>query len=394
MLIGLVGKPSCGKSTFFKASTLADVLIASYPFATIKANHGIAHVKIKCIEEEFETKCNPQKGYCIQGNRFVPIELMDVAGLVQGASEGKGLGNQFLDDLTAADAFIQIIDISGETDEEGNETKNYNPIQDIKMLEKELDLWYLGILKKAWKAISKNIQTSKSDFSKTIAKQFSGLKVNEDDVREVILKNNFDVERCSQWDEITLEKFAQGLRHISKPMIIAANKIDRPSSNENLKKLKSEYPELIIIPCSADSELALREANKAELIEYIPGENNFKILKELNEKQKEALENIKKNVLEIYGSTGVQEILNKVVLDLLKYIAIFPASANKLGDSKGNILPDCFLLPNNSTALDFAYFLHSDFGDNFIKAINARTKQAVGKDYSLKHRDALEIMTK
>ena len=177
-------------------------------------------------------------------------------------------------------------------------------------------------------------------------------------------------------------------------MIIAANKIDKPAGKENLEKLKSAYPELKIIPCSADSELALREANRAELIEYIPGESDFKILKELNEKQKEALENIKKNVLETYGSTGVQKVLNNVIFDLLKYIAIFPASANKLGDSKGNILPDCFLLPENSTALDFAYFLHSDFGDNFIKAVNARTKQAVGKDYKLKHRDALEIMTR
>ena len=394
MLIGLVGKPSCGKSTFFKSSTLAEALIASYPFATIKPNHGIAHVKIDCIEKEFETKCNPQKGYCVNGNRFVPIELMDVAGLVEGASEGKGIGNQFLDDLTSADAFIHIVDISGETDAEGKETKNYSPINDIKMLEKELDLWYLGILKKAWKALSKNIQIGKADFSKSIAKQFSGLKVNEDDVRTVIIKGDFDVEKCSKWNDSTILNFAHDLRHISKPMIIAANKIDRPASKENLEKLKSAYPELKIIPCSADSELALREANRAELIEYIPGESDFKILKELNEKQKEALENIKKNVLETYGSTGVQKVLNNVIFDLLKYIAIFPASANKLGDSKGNILPDCFLLPENSTALDFAYFLHSDFGDNFIKAVNARTKQAVGKDYKLKHRDALEIMTR
>jgi len=394
MLIGLVGKPSCGKSTFFKAATMADVLIASYPFATIKPNHGIGHVKIDCIDKEFNVNCNPSKGYCINNQRFVPIELMDVAGLVEGASEGKGLGNQFLDNLTNADAFIHIIDVSGETDAEGKETKNYNPIKDIGMLEKELDLWYLGILKKTWKALSKNIQTTKTDFAKAISKQFSGLKVKEDDVKQVVRTGNFNIEKPNNWTDNQLLSFAHELRHLTKPMIIAANKIDKPASAKNLTKLKKAYPNLTIIPCSADSELALREASKADLIEYIPGNPTFEIKGNPNEKQKQALNNIKDNVLKPYKSTGIQEILNQTVFNLLKYIAIFPAGANKLADSKGNILPDCFLLPENSTALDFAYHLHSDFGDNFIKAIDARTKRAVGKNHKLKHRDALEIMTR
>ena len=394
MLIGLVGKPSCGKSTFFKSATLADVLIASYPFATIKPNNGIAYVKIDCIDKEFDTQCNPSKGYCVNNKRFVPIELTDVAGLVEGASKGKGLGNQFLDNLTAADALIHIVDISGETDAEGKETKDYNPLNDIKVLENELDLWYLGILKKVWKTLSKNIQTTKLDFSKAVAKQFSGLKIKEDDVREIVLKNSFNIEKPNEWTDKDLLDFAHELRHLTKPMIIAANKIDKPNSKKNLENLKEVYPNLTIIPCSADSELALREASKLQLINYTPGDPDFTIKGDLNDKQKKALNNIKENVLIPYKSTGVQQVLNKVVFELLKYIAIFPASANKLADSKGNILPDCFLLPENSTALDFAYALHTDFGKNFIKAINARTKQAIGKDHKLKHRDALEIMTK
>ena len=394
MLIGLVGKPSAGKSTFFKATTMADVLIASYPFATIKPNHGIGYVKVECIENEFKTKCNPQKGYCINGNRFVSIEIIDVAGLVEGASEGKGLGNQFLDNLTSANAFIHIVDVSGETDKEGKETNNYDPIYDVKMLENELDLWYLGILKKVWRTFARTIQNTRSDFAKAIAKQFSGLKVNEEDIKEVIRSGNFDVEKPNEWSDEKLKEFAHQLRYLTKPMIIAANKIDRPNSKENLEKLKTVYPKIKIIPCSADSELALREASKANLIEYIPGESTFKESEKLSEKQQQALNKIKENVLNVYGSTGVQEILNYTVLNLLKYIAIFPASANRLADSKGNILPDCFLLPEKSTALDFAYYLHTDFGKNFIKAIDAKTKRAVGKDYSLKHRDALEIMTR
>ena len=391
MLLGLVGCPSSGKSTFFKACTLADVLIASYPFATIKPNQGVGYVKIDCIDKELNVQCNPVKGYCVKGKRFVPVELMDVAGLVKGASEGKGLGNQFLDDLTSADAFIHIVDVSGETDSEGKETKGYNPIQDIEMLENELNLWYLGILKKVWKGFAKKVQGEKKDFAKAVADQFSGLKVKEEDVKEVILKGKYDIETPAKWDDEELMKFAHDLRHLTKPMIIAANKSDRPASKANIDNLKSAYSELMIIPCSADSELALREAHNAKLIEYIPGDKDFKMIGKLNEKQKQGLEIIKKNVLDVYGSTGIQQILNSVVFDLLKYIAIFPAGS-KLTDSKGNILPDCFLLPPGSTALDFAYYLHSDIGDNFVKAIDIRTKRAVGKEHELKHRDGLEIM--
>jgi ribosome-binding ATPase len=394
MLIGLVGKPSCGKSTFFKAATLADVLIAPYPFATIKPNHGVAYVKIDCIDKEFNTQCMPRTGYCVNGKRFVAFDLMDVAGLVEGASEGRGLGNQFLDDLRQADAFIHIVDVSGETDAGGKETKGYNPLQDVKMLENELDLWYLGILKKVWKTFARTIQNTGESFSKAVAKQFSGLNANENDIKRVLLILNYDPKRPADWTDEQLKNFAHELRHLTKPMIIAANKIDRPNSKINYENLKSQYPNLLIVPCSADSELALREANKAGLISYIPGDNNFKILKDLNEKQNQALETIKKNVLDVYGSTGVQEVLNKAVFGLLKYIAIFPAGVNKLADSKGNILPDCFLVPEGTTALDFAFKLHTDIGKNFVKAIDARTKQPVGKEHKLKHRDGIEIITR
>ena len=87
--------------------------------------------------------------------------------------------------------------------------------------------------------------------------------------------------------------------------------------------------------------------------------------------------------------------MNTAVFDILNNVAVFSVeNINKLTDSKGNILPDCFLLPPKTTALDFAYYLHTDFGNNFIKAINARTKKALGKNYELKHRDALEIVTR
>jgi len=393
MLIGLVGKPSSGKSTFFKAATLAEVEIASYPFTTIKPNHGVGYVKVDCIDREFGVQCQPSHGFCIKGNRFVPVELMDVAGLVPGASEGKGLGNQFLDDLRQADVFIHIVDCSGTTDEEGKPVESHDPSKDIMFLENELNRWFYNIMVKAWRSFARKTEQEEANFAEAVAKQFSGLKVTEDHVKKVLSRLRLP-EKPTNWNEDQLFWFASELRTESKPTIIAANKIDLDKAYANYQYLKMKFPGLIIIPCSADSELALREAAKANLIDYIPGERDFEVKGDLNEAQKEALDKIKKNVLErIPTGTGVQEVLNHAVFNLLKYIAIFPAGATKLMDSKGRILPDCFLLPQGSTALDFAFFLHTDFGKNFVKAIDARTKRILSKNYELKNRDALEIVT-
>ncbi len=391
MLIGLVGRPSCGKSTFFKAATLIDVAIANYPFTTIKPNRGIAYVKIKDLARDFGKISNPREGYVKSIYRFVPFELMDVAGLVEGASQGRGLGNEFLSDLSSADAFIHVVDLSGEYDGEGKPSSGYYPGNDIKIIERELDLWYSGILRKAWGTFARAMEMQKQKFEQAIARQFSGLKVSEDDVRYVVLKGKFNIEKPSSWSDEELFRFAQTLRKYTKPMIIAANKIDRPLGRENFEKVKKEF-DYPIVPCFADGELALREADKAGLIDYIPGEKTFEVKKELSEKQKSALDAIKK-IMDENGSTGVQDVLNKGVFDVLQYISIYPAGA-KLSDSKGNVLPDCFLMRKGSTALDFAYRLHTDIGKSFVKAIDIHTKQAVGKDYVLKNGDGLEIMTK
>jgi ribosome-binding ATPase YchF (GTP1/OBG family) len=398
MLVGLVGKPSAGKSTFFKAATLMDVLIAAYPFATIKPNTGVGYVRVPCICKEFNTKCNPRTGSCNGELRFVPVELMDVAGLIEGASEGKGLGNQFLTDLSRADAFIHIVDVSATTDAEGKECSpdKGNPIKDIQMLENELDLWYLGILNKAWGPLIRKIVIEKTDLVKAIAKQFSGLNVTEDDVKAVNRKLNLDPEKAGTWTAQDLRNFAHEIRHMTKPMIVAANKIDKSSGMDWYHKIKEEMPNLRMIACSADSELSLRQAAKAGMIDYVPGNKDFKLHEEkLNDKQKQALKMIKENILDKFNEgTGVQALLDATVFSLLKYIAVFPAGAHKLADSKGNILPDCFLVPGGTTALQFAFKLHTDLGNNFVKAINARTKQAVGKDHPLNHRDGIEIITR
>ena len=395
MQLGIVGKPNCGKSTFFKALTLADVLIANYPFATIKPNTGFGHVKVDCADAFFKVQCTPRFGFCINHKRFVPVEVIDVAGLVPGAYEGKGMGNQFLDDLRQADALVHVIDCSGGTNEKGEPVTpgSYDPANDIKFLEVELDMWYLGILKKGWEKFARTIQQEHGNIVKQLAKQLSALHVTEDLVENTVKKLGLGVESPALWTEEQLMKLASEFRRATKKMVIAANKIDVPVAKQNLERLKREFPQHMIIGCSSESELALKEAAKKGMIKYIPGENNFEVVGQLSEIQKKALDFIQKNILDVFGSTGVQQIMNSAVFDLLKYIGIFPGGLNNLKDSEGRTLPDCFLLPEGSTALDFAYRIHTDLGNNFIRAIDVKTKRTVGKEHLLKNLDVVEIIT-
>ncbi len=389
----MVGKPSAGKSTFFKAATLAEVDIANYPFTTIKPNTGVGFVKIKDAAKEFNKTANPREGFILGDYRFVPCDLIDVAGLVPGAHEGLGMGNQFLDDLRQADALVHVVDISGSTNEKGEpvDAGSHDPAKDIKFLEDELDLWYLGILKKGWEKFARTVVQTKGSIAAALGKQLSAFKVGEDMAKEVIKQLKLDPEKPNDWSEDQLLELAREFRRRTKPIVIAANKIDMGSGKENYERLKKEHAALIIVPCSAVSELALKEAAKAGNIDYIPGEKDFTIKGELNDKQKQGLEYIKENVLKTFGSTGVQDVLNAAVFDLLKYKAIHPGGVSKLEDSQGNVLPDCFLLPEKATALDFAFKLHTDFGKNFIKAIDVKTKLPIGKDHILKHLDVIEI---
>ncbi|MEK6874421.1 MAG: redox-regulated ATPase YchF [Nanoarchaeota archaeon] len=396
MLIGIVGKPSCGKSTFFRAATLAEAQIANYPFTTIKPNHGVGFIRIPCVDKEFETQCNPRFGYCIDHNRFVPVDMLDVAGLVPGAHQGLGMGNQFLDDLRQADALIHVIDASGSVNKQGEAVAplSYDPLKDVAFLEHELDMWYLGILKKGWERLSRLIVQEKQEIHKVLAKQLSAFKVTEEMINDAIEKLNLARDRPTLWTQENLEQLATYLRKLTKPMIIAANKIDIPGAITNVLRLQQAFPHHTIIPCSAEFELALKTAAKTGMIKYIPGDKEFTIPDpiKLSEKQHTALTFIKSGVLTSNGSTGIQHILDSAVLQLLCYIAIFPGGINKLEDKDGNILPDCFWMPPASTALDFAYRLHTDFGKNFIRAIDVKTKRTVGKDYLLKHCDVIEIV--
>jgi len=386
MIIGLVGKPASGKSSFFKAATLIDVKITGIPFTTIKPNIGIGYVVIDCCEGEFGVKCSPKHGMCKNGKRYVPVKLVDVAGLVPGAHEGRGLGNQFLDDLRQASALIHTVDASGLTDEEGKAVAHHDPAADVAFLEKEIDLWFASVIQRAIHKIGKpgGVSPGQSEMIQILAEQLSGLEVSKKHIDEAL--------RVSSIADV--EKFATALRKISKPILIAANKIDLLEAQRNFDQLKQKFAGTLVVPTSAESEIALKKAAEKNLLDYLPG-HDFTITdkSKLSSAQLGILEKIQHDVIGKYGSTGVQTCLNKAVFELLNCIAVYPVSDhNKLTDKDGQVLPDVFLVPRGTTVKELAFKIHTSLGEKFIAGMDARTKRKLSADYELKNGDVVEIM--
>ena len=394
MLIGLIGKANVGKSTFFSASTENIVNIANYPFTTVKPNLGICHVRIKCVCTEFGVKDNPVHSICVDGIRYIPIQIIDVAGLVPGAHAGKGLGNKFLDDARQADALIHVIDISGSTDFEGRPLTpgTGDPLEDVRFVDDEFDLWLVSIIKRDWDHI-RELDSSGLNTAQILKKRLSGLAVTESTIDKVLNKFNLHNKKIRSWTEQELFNFCQSIRRIEKPVVIAANKADLLTSQNNLEKIMEKYTH--VIPCTSELEVLLRKAAKNGFLHYLPGDDSFEIKEnmQLSEKQRYALQ-IVSSFIKKYGSTGVQEILNVACFDLLKKIVVYPVEdESKLTDKKGNILPEAYLLNEDSTAKELAHVIHDELGKGFLFAIDVRTKRRLGADHILKNNDVVKIVS-
>jgi len=398
-LIGIIGKPSAGKSTFLNAACLTNAKMSELPFTTIEPNKGVAYVKIMCVCKDLNLKDNPKNSYCLNGNRFIPINLLDVAGLVPDAHKGKGLGNRFLNDLIKADILIHIVDISGSLDKSGKRIKigENDPYEDVVFLENEINLWFKQILEREdWTKFIKSHARDRKLFIEELYKRLSGIKINKKQIILALKNSNLEEKNPSLWSEDDLLSFSIKLREISKPILILANKIDKEIGMENYLKLKNKI-ERKIIPCSALAEYFLRKYHQEKKIEYMPGSDDFKILDEnsLNPTELEMLRNIQDKILNPLSETGIQNALNYIVFDILSQICIYPISdINKFSDNNDNVLPDAFLVEQGTLLRNFVRDkIHTDLADHFIFGIDARTKKRLGENYELKHNDIIKIVT-
>lgn len=322
--------------------------------------------------------------------------MLDVAGLVPDAHKGRGRGNQFLDDLRRADAFIHVVDASGSLDAEGREVDSgsWDPRQDVEFLDKEITMWLFQILERDWRRLSRRAETEKIKISSLLGEKLSGLQISETTIKVVLREAELKQEKPTEWTNEELEKFCQLLRRHAKPMVIAANKIDRPQSLQHLEHLRQLATE-IVIPCTAAGEFALRNLSEKGIISYIPGGSRFEILQpdRLSETERNQLQRLQHEILDKYHSTGVQEVLNRIVFEILHLIPVYPVEdASKLSDHDGNVLPDVYLVPKGTTARQLAYKIHTDLGDTFIYALDARSKKRLAENYELQPNDVIRIV--
>ena len=390
MQIGLLGKTNVGKSTFFSAATQTTAQIGNYPFTTIEPNVGIVYVKAECACRHFGIA--HVHDLCVGGIRYIPVKMIDVAGLVPGAHEGKGLGNKFLDDARQASVLIHVVDASGSTDIQGQPVppSTHDPLEDVRFVEEEFDQWMKQILQREWQKLSRELESKSGKMIQAITQRFSGLGVVEYDVEYVLHHLGLQTKKPLEWGEGDMLAFVRELRKRTKPIMIAANKADLCRDLAVLDGLKKVHD---TIPCSAETELLLRKAAKAGLIDYLPGDSTFKAREgvTLNPQQQKALD-LARKVTDRFGGTGVQNILDAACFSLLGLIAVYPVEdESKLSNKDGDVLPDVRLLPSGSTAKDLARSVHEDLAKGFLYAVDAKTKQRVGAEHQLKNGDVIKI---
>ena len=397
--IGIIGKPSSGKTTFLNAACLTNAKVSELPFTTIEPNNGVSYVKTKCVCEDLNVTDNPKNSNCIGRYRFIPINLIDVAGLVPDAHKGKGLGNRFLNDLVKADVLLHIVDITGSLDKTGKlvSTNQNDPYEDILFLENEIDLWFNNIIERTdWTKFTKAIQIEKKKVVEALFERLSGVKITKSQIIESLKSSNLYSKNPSMWTDQELLTFSKILRKISKPIVIIANKIDKEIGEQNLFKLK-EKTESFIIPCSALAELHLRKYHENKTIRYIPGSDNFEIIEKtkLNSKELEMLSKIREKILKKYQGTGIQKALNHASFIIANQICVFPVSnINTYSDNKDNVLPDAFLVEKGTKLREFVRDkIHSELAENFMFGIDAKTKKRLGESYELIDKDVIKIVT-
>ena len=426
MRIGLVGKPNVGKSTAFSALTEMPVDIANYPFTTIEPNVGVTWIPLPdpCACSDLRERrelsgrldpsgpdddrsgsiCSPNTGKCSGFKRLVPVTLVDVAGLVPGAHEGRGRGNQFLSDLSRCDALIQVVDVSGSTDLEGNPVGSggSKPIEEHRFLLSELDSWILGIIGNGWDRVSRRAQAEGNRaIQDHLMDRLTGIGAKDIHISLGISSaqrehpNSHDI---SSWGDGELRSIASAIRRSMFPISIAANKADNQVHQCTELESEAESSGGRLILTSAEAELALRRASSSGMISYQPGDSDFSLTEmgeeNLSEEQREALGSISQSISSWSGG-GLVGLVSDVVFRQLSRVVCYPVQdETHWVDGDGKSLPDAILVPTGTTSKGLAYHVHSDLGDGFVRAIDARTGRVIGADHKLSDGDVVSIQAK
>jgi len=396
--VGIIGKTNAGKTTFFNAVTMLNAEISNYPFTTKTPTYGVGYLKTACVCRELGVKDTPKNSTCIDGWRFIPVEVIDLPGLIKGASEGAGLGIQFISIAAQADVLLHVVDASGSIDSNGKicEPGLGSPLADYYDIEEEIIKWYTKNLVENAEKVSRLIDAKSMPLGKALFEILSGIKVTEKNIADALSRTKLSGVEFGEWEDEDFRAFASEIRYLSKPTIIVANKMDMPVSERNFKGLQDTFGEAFVVPVSADVELVLRRAEKLGLISYIPGEEIFKIkdASMLSAKQKWALDYVRGRMLDKWLRTGVDLAMSAAIFKLMRMNIIYPVEdAKKYSDSKGNVLPDAYMLPHGSTPLDLAKAVHTHLADGFLYAIDATSGFRLPNDYTLRDRDVISIVT-
>ncbi len=397
MEVGVVGKPNVGKSTFFNALTLLDAPMAPYPFTTVAPNRGVAAVRAPCPHGEKGVACTPGNARCVDGTRWVPVALVDVPGLVPGAHEGKGLGHKFLDDLRAADGFLQIVDLSGATDAEGRivPAHSHDPADEVAWLEEELVAWIAEILGRGFERDARSVELEGRKVEEFLAQRLTGLSIAPPAIAAALRAVPIDRAHPSHWTDAERLAFARELLRAAKPRLVVGNKCDR-TTPEAAKELAGRVAPIPCLATAADAELTLRRAARAGLVTYRPGDAEFQIPSpdRLSPAQAKALDGLT-SLLRQWGGTGVQAALEAMVFGRLHQIVVYPVEDESAWtDSRGRVLPDALLVPAGTPARALAYRVHTDLGENFVRAIDGRSHRALAADHPLEPNSVVRIVAR
>ena len=351
-VIGLVGKPSSGKSTTLNALTDANAKVGAFPFTTIDPNKATGYLEVPCacLRVSKQDQCKPNYGYCRDGTRGVPVTLLDVAGLVPNAHLGRGLGNKFLSDLTEADCLIHIVDVSGTTDAEGKATRGYDPLQDIEWLQDEIFRWVLGNLTEKWPSVVRRHNATKSTTLETLRQQLGGYYATKQLIAKA-LDRLPGLPPLGEWDDATLQKVVRLFVAVKFPTVLALNKMDHADADKNVSKIMLRHPDLVAVLTSSLTEVFLRKLHAQNFIRYEPGTEFVDTaedlpdagLRPLDEKLAARIESIRDLVLFRFGSTGVTQLL-QAAARLLDLVPVFPVrNIHTFGSGLG-VFPDCVLV--------------------------------------------------